>query len=1257
MLRDRRRLRRLSRGERAGSLRHAIDRSRQLVEQRRLRLPAIHVDSSLPISAKWEEIATAITNCPVTIVVGETGSGKSTQLPKLCLGIGRGVRGLIGHTQPRRIAARSVAARVAKELQTDLGDVVGYKIRFRDRVGSDAYVKVLTDGMLLAELESDRELEHYDTIILDEAHERSLNIDFLLGYMQRLLPRRPDLKLIITSATIDPQRFSEYFDGAPVIEVSGKTWPVEVRYQDPAGEEQELEIEPTIAKAINKLPDAEGDVLVFVPGEKEIRQATSLLRKLRLPRTQILPLYARLSIEQQQEVFKPCVGRRIVLATNVAETSLTVPGIRYVIDSGLARISRHRPGRQIQALPIERISQASANQRKGRCGRVARGVCIRLYSETDFLARPEFTEPEILRTSLAAVILRMHQLGLGEIETFPFIEPPTPAMIRDGYRLLEELGAIDSTRSLTPLGRRLARIPLDPRLGRIVLAADHLGCVAEALIVCAALSVRDPRLYPEDAEQTAREHHCRYEDPNSDFLTYLHLWRRYHEQTRGLTRRQKQAYCGENYLSQTRMIEWQDVHKQLLDLAKRLRLSHNNQAAERDVLHQALLSGYLGYVGRKQERNEYLGTRGQKFLIHPASRRRRSAGEWVLCGELVDTNRLYGRTVAAVQPEWIETAAAHLVRREHLNPYWDEKRGKVLAFEQVSLYGLPVIFKRRVPYETVDPVDSRAIFIRQALVSDQLGSSQPFQKHNRALIDQIQQLEHKARRHDILIADESLFDFFDMHVPVGICNRNRFLHWYQRTFSQQPEVLYLSKESLMRHAAEHVTQEQFPNLLLVQGNELQCRYHFAPGHPNDGITVSVPQPLVSQLTAAPFSWLVPGLLLEKIIFLLRKLPKTHRRHLVPITGSAERCLQRLSKQHGSLTASLSRTLEELFGIRVGDEDWDERGLPEHLRVNFEVLDEGGQPVAYGRSIEALRARLEMHSPMASATIPTPDIERSGLAHWDFGDLPGKLQTSSNGTILAGYPTLVDDNTSVSIKVMNSPEESARHHRHGVMRLLLLQLPQHARQLRKGPADIKQMCLNFAATGRCDELRQDLIDASLVETLFDEGDIRTEAAFHAKLDHARRNLIGIHSEISELVHRALELYRICWNESEELNNTSRDDIRQQLKRLVFVGFVEETGLEVLRHMPRYLQAIQIRIERARREPAKDEAGMALMTPLNLRLNLAEQSGHQASESLREYRWLVEEYRVSIFAQSLGTALPVSAKRLDKKWHQIQLKKES
>ncbi len=1259
MRRDRLRLQQRARRLRAGAdpaaLLRALAQAQDRYQRRLAGRPAVAFDDTLPIAARRAEIEATVREHQVVVVCGETGSGKSTQLPKICLALGRGKRGFIGHTQPRRIAARSIAVRLAAELHSAPGHAVGHKMRFSDNVSEDTCIKVVTDGMLLSEVEHDRRLDQYDTLIIDEAHERSLNIDFLLGYLRQLLPRRPDLKLIITSATIDPLGFSRHFDGAPVIEVSGRTYPVEVRYRPLAetdSDRRERQVEVGILKAVDELSAAgPGDILVFLPGERDIRNTAELLRKRRLANTEILPLYARLSSLEQQRIFQPHGGRRIILATNVAETSLTVPGIRYVVDSGLARISRYRPGRQVQALPIEAVSQASADQRKGRCGRTADGICIRLYAETDYAQRPRFTEPEVLRTSLAGVILRMAHLRLGDPAEFPFLDPPTERLINDGYRLLEELAAVDDRRRLTGVGRKLARLPVDPRIGRMLLAAGEQGALAEVLTIAAALSIQDPREYPAQVREQARALHQRYLEPGSDFLSLLKLWSDYHRETKGLNQRRQRNYCRDNLLSYVRMREWMDVRNQLAQLVRELHLTVNARPASAAAIHRSLLAGLLGNIACAHERHEYLGTRGKKLFIHPRSSLFKASPKWFMAAELVDTERLYAHMVAAIQPQWAEQLAPQLVRRQYLEPHWEKRRGEVVAFEQVTLFGLTLVSRRQAHYGAVAPAAARAIFIRAALVAGELGVDAGFLRHNRGLVAQLEELEHKSRRRDVLVSEEQQFTFYDTRVPADVFTARAFHSWRRAAERDQPRCLFMNHEDLMQHDAAAISAERFPDHLEVGANRLALVYHFEPGHINDGVTVRVPLPLLRQLPNQVFTWLVPGLRLEKIIALIKSLPKPQRRHFVPAPDVAERALALLpdADAGASMESALERALHQLAGNRPEALSWDTGKLPLHLKMNFAAIDADGAVIDSDRDLAALQRRLAHRVVPSTAPADTDHgMARKGIRSWDLGNLPQALQRVQQGVKVERYPALVDDTDSVAIRLYADPGEAETAHRTGVRRLLMLALPQHSRFLRKNLPQLQRMCLHFSTAGDCAQLRQDIVDATLDRVIGGELP-RDQAAFQRCTERARSGLMTEANELCALLDGALEQYHTCRGHLDAAPAAARRDIDAQLSWLLYPGFVTHTPAQWLCHYPRYLNAVLARLQRLAHAASRDSQRMQLFEPWWQRLlTLAPEPRAELPPPLSEYRWLLEEYRVSLFAQELKTAVPVSPQRLQRAW---------
>ncbi len=1246
------------------------------IERRRANLPRPQYPEELPVVARREEIARAIAQHPVVIVCGETGSGKTTQLPKICLDLGRGTGGMIGHTQPRRIAARTVAARIATELVSPLGHAVGYKVRFSDRVSPDTYVKVMTDGILLAETQGDRALRAYDTIILDEAHERSLNIDFLLGYLKELLQgasrARPDLKVIVTSATIDAERFSRHFDGAPVIEVSGRLHPVEVRYRplDGRGQaDQEPDLPDAIADAVDELARAPGggDVLVFLPGEREIRETADALTRHRLRGTEILPLYARLSFEEQARVFRPGGARRIVLATNVAETSLTVPGIRYVVDTGLARVNRYSHRSKVEQLQVEPVSQASANQRAGRCGRVAAGVCIRLYSEDDFRARPAYTEPEILRSSLAGVILRMKALGLGDVERFPFLDPPAPRMVADGYQLLAELGAVNEANELTDTGRRLARFPMDPRVARMVLAAGRENCLAEMLVIAAALEVDDPRERPFDRAEAADRAHQRFHDEQSDFLALLKLWRHFEESVEHRkSNRQLAGELREQFLSQRRLREWRDVHHQLAALAGEMSMRVNEKPATYEQVHRALIAGLLGNVGVKgEEAGEYLGARGIRFAIFPGSGLRKKQPKWVLAAELVETTRLYARLAARIEPEWVEACAGELAKRHYFDPHWEKERAMVAAYERVTLYGLTLVPRRRVHYGPINPQEARQVFIRGALVAGEYETRAPFFAHNRQLRRDVEALEHKARRRDVLVSDETIYAFYDGVVPQGIVNGAGFEQWREQAERASPQLLFMTRDYLMRHAAADITEAQFPERIRAGGLEPKLSYRFEPGHALDGVTASVPLHLLNQLDAQQFEWLVPGLIREKIAALFKELPKQLRRHLIPpaqhVTAFLTECEGRGSSVEGKessvegrasrepLTTVLARYVSRITGEPVSPDSWDGAELPSHLRMNFRVVDEAGRELAMGRDLAALKAQLGQAAQLTFATAGS-GIEKSGIRTWDFGELPAEIAFTRGGRRLTGYPALADEGESVAIRLFDTRAAAEGAMRGGVLRLGRLALKEHMRQLDKNLPGFTQAALLLRGLASPDELREDLLTAIADRAILGEDELpRNDKGFEALKQRARTRLPAVRDAGCRLFAAIAEEYQRV-TAARALPQPA-SDVRAQLARLVYKGFLAATPWERLHDIPRYLKAAQRRLDKYPENPerdAKHAAGIAeLWKRYEERAARLRRAG-EADPRLEEFRWHIEELRVSLFAQELKTPYPVSFKRLEKLW---------
>jgi ATP-dependent helicase HrpA len=1227
---------------------------------RRARLPKPEFDPALPIVAKREEIARAIERHQIVIVCGETGSGKTTQLPKICLELGRGVEGLIGHTQPRRIAARATAARIAYELKTELGQAVGFKIRFTDRTSPSTYVKLMTDGILLAETQGDPELRQYDTLIIDEAHERSLNIAFLLGYVRQLLPRRPDLKLIVTSATLDAERFSKHFAGAPVIEVSGRLYPVETRYRPLEPGKDDIDLDEAIVDAVDECARAgPGDVLVFLPGEREIREAAEALRKHHPPHTEILPLYARLSAQEQERVFKPHAGRRIVLATNVAETSLTVPGVRFVVDSGLARVKRYSYRTKVEQLQVERISQAAAKQRAGRCGRVAAGVCIRLYDEEDFGKRPAFTDPEILRSSLAAVILRMKSLALGVVEEFPFVDPPAAKAISDGYALLQELGAVGDDRELTEVGRQLAKLPIDPRIGRMVLAAKEEGALAEALVIAAALAVQDPRERPMDRAQAADEAQKKFADEKSDFLSYLKLWKFFEEGLHHESNRKLHRACQEHFLSFNRMREWRDIHSQLKELVGELGWMIGEPTpdpAQHARLHRALLTGLLGNVGLKTEEGDYLGARGIKFWIHPGSALGKKAPRWVIAAELIETTRLFARCVAGIEPEWIERLGAHLIKRSHADPHWEKSRGDVVALERGTLYGLPVYFNRRVSYGPIDPVESRKIFIRQALVEGDWESRAPFFQHNRRLVREIETLEHKSRRPDVLVDDELIYAFYDSLIPEGVYSAAAFEAWRAQAERGEPKGLFLQRADLMRHQAAGITTELFPHQLEMAGRTFALEYLHDPGEPRDGVTMTVPLIALNQVSAARCEWLVPGLLKDKVQRLAKSLPQKIRHQLGPLPEFAAEFAGSVAPGDTPLAQAIARHARETRNLAIPSDGFRPETLPAHLSMNFRIRDEHGRQLAMGRNLAQLRAELGDKAGAQFAAVAGEGAAISGLTDWSFGALDEMMEVKRGAQTLIGYPGLVDRGDTVDLDVFDSQDSARAAHRAGLRRLFMLQLKDQAKYLEKSLPGVQAMALQFMPLGDADELKTQLVTAAFERTCMAEPLPRNREEFVRRRDEARARVALIAQEIVRLVAAILAERQALAKKLQAAKAFLEPvrDIEAQRARLMPKDFVAATPWERLQHFPRYLKAASLRLDKVRTDPARDRRAMTELAPLEtqwLREEARQRRNGSVDPQLEQFRWLLEELRVQLFAQELKTPVPVSPKRLAKLWQTL------
>jgi ATP-dependent helicase HrpA len=1318
-------------------------------------LPPITYPEELPVSGRREEIAAALRANQVIIVSGETGSGKTTQLPKICLELGRGLNGMIGHTQPRRIAASSTAKRISHELGTPPGEHVGFKVRFADTLTKGAWIKLMTDGILLAETQGDPMLRQYDTIIIDEAHERSLNIDFLLGYLKQLLPKRPDLKVIITSATIDAERFARHFGRtvngelkpAPVIEVSGRLYPVEVRYRPidnvdksgiksataPAGttqpqpskalaanpgpttaaqrQKEQRDMMDAVVDAVDELARiGSGDVLVFLPGEREIRDAAEALRKHHPPHVEILPLFARLSAQEQERVFKISNARRIVLATNVAETSLTVPGIRYVVDAGLARVKRYSYRNKVEQLQIEAIAQSAANQRAGRCGRVAAGVCIRLYEEQDYLLRPKFTEPEILRSSLAAVILRMKSLHLTDVETFPFIEPPPGRAIADGYQLLQELDAVDDANQLTALGRQLAKLPLDPRVGRMILAARDSGCLSELLIIASALSVQDPRDRPLEAQAAADAAHKKFADEKSEFNSYLKIWQWFEAAiAHKKTNRQLQDECRANFLSQMRLREWRDVHSQLLTIVKEQGWHLNQTAATYDQLHIALLSGLLGNVGYKaDDEPHYLGARGIKFHLWPGSTLSKKAGKWVMAAELVDTSRLYARCIAQIQPEWLERVAGHLLKKSWGEPRWEKRTAQVTASERATLYGLVVYSQRRINFALINPVEAREIFIRDGLVGGEFDTRAPFFVHNQKLIREIENLEHKSRRLDVLVDDDLIAAFYDRLLPADVCNGISFEKWHKDATAQTPKLLFLNRDDLMRHEAAGITTELFPKNMTVAGIDMALSFHFEPGAARDGVTLSVPLYALNQVPAERCEWLVPGMLKEKVHLLLKSLPQKLRRNCVPLPDYSARFCETVQNNgifgKGSLLDAIIADIREQLRLAVKLGDFKQETLPAHHFMNFKVIDEHGRQLEMGRNLAALQAEFggqarqsfqklaentriaasdatlarlvggpkpgsgPASAPSAgkgsapvsassspSSSVSTTVVEHSGLTNWTFGELPELLEIERGKQTLIGFPALVDKTTHCDLEVFDDPAEAMRHHRIGLRRLFALQMKEQLKFLDKNIPGLQQMGMQFIALGSQEELRDQIVNCGL-ERAFLQAPLPVNAEeFSQRREQGKARLVLLINEIARLAGQILSEYHALPKKLQAIkaHAAASADIQAQLQGLVSKRFIAEHAYENLTHFPRYLKAIVVRLDKLRADPVRDARLTAEWAAVALPFQRAlKDRGAAADPKMVEFRWLLEELRVSLFAQELRTPMPVSGKRLQKVWDALQ-----
>ncbi|MBD1575654.1 ATP-dependent RNA helicase HrpA [Vibrio sp. S11_S32] len=1258
-----------------------IAKSMMVVQNRSLQKPHIEYPDILPVSQKRDDIADAIANNQVVIIAGETGSGKTTQIPKICSELGRGRTGLIGHTQPRRLAARSVANRIAEEMQTPLGEYVGYKVRFNDQISDNTQIKLMTDGILLAEIQHDRFLNQYDTIIIDEAHERSLNIDFIMGYLKELLPKRPDLKIIITSATIDPERFSNHFNQAPIIEVSGRTYPVDVRYRplnpDDAGSDEKREDHDQlegIFQAVDELCDEPGlgDILIFMNGEREIRDTADALTKRAVGNrsmrdTEVVPLYARLSSAEQNKIFQSHTGRRIVLATNVAETSLTVPGIKYVIDPGTARISRYSYRTKVQRLPIEAISQASANQRKGRCGRVSDGICIRLYSEDDFNTRDEFTDPEIIRTNLASVILQMTSLGLGDIDAFPFVEAPDKRNIQDGVRLLEELGAInpnssDPKKRLTATGRKLARLPIDPRLARMVLEAVKYNCLKEVMIIAAALSIQDPRERPSDKQQASDEKHKRFFHEDSDFLTFVNVWDYLKEQQQALSSNQFRKQCKQDYLNYLRVREWQDVYFQIHQAMREMDTKLNSEPANYEAVHSALLVGLLSHIGMKDaEKSEYQGARNARFHIFPASGLFKKQPKWIMSAELVETSKLWGRIIAKIQPEWIEPLAPHLIKRSYSEPHWSKKQAAVMAHEKVMLYGIPIVPKRTINYGPIDPTLCREIFIRSALVEGDWETKHHFFKQNRQLLKEVEELEHKSRRRDILVDDDELFDFYDQRVDTEVVSGRHFDAWWKKARQTEAELLNFEKAMLFRNDASHVTDLDYPNFWHQNGLKLKLSYQFEPGQAaidqdRDGVTVHIPLPILNQISQEGFDWQIPGLRHELVVSLIKSLPKTLRRNFVPAPNYADAFLSRVSSQEKAmelpLLDALEKELRRITGVEIKRENWQLEQIPDHLKVTFRAVDHRKRKLKEHSDLYELKESLKEKVQQTLSKVADDDIEQQGLHTWSFGELPTVYQQKRGGFEVKAYPALVDSKDSVEIKLFETEQEQQQAMKAGQRRLILLNVPSPIKYLHSNLPNKSKLGLYFNPYGRVLDLIDDCIACGIDKLIEQKGGLVWQPEqFEALKEHVRAELgdtvVDIAEQVETILTTAFSINKKLKGKVDFTMAFALSDIKAQVEGLIFKGFATECGWKRLPDILRYMKAIERRMEKLPIDPNRDRLHMlkvesAVKDYKQLLSKIPK--GVEVPENVKEIRWMLEELRVSFFAQQLGTPYPVSDKRV-------------
>jgi ATP-dependent helicase HrpA len=1236
----------------------AVAKSQRWVASRTAGFPKISL-ADLPVSERADEIRDLIRENQVVVIAGETGSGKTTQLPKICLEAGCGRRGIIGHTQPRRIAARSVASRIAEELNTNLGDKVGYQVRFADQTNRDTLIKLMTDGILLAEIQQDRYLSRYDCLIIDEAHERSLNIDFLLGYLKQILPYRPDLKVIITSATIDVEKFSVHFNDAPVVEVSGRTYPVEIVYDNV--DQSELELDQQI---IDRLKDIEvlgnrGDVLVFLSGEREIREVSLAIRRAQIPHLDVVPLYARLSLAEQRKIFSAHKGRRVVLSTNVAETSLTVPGIGYVIDAGRARLSRYSYRTKVQRLPIEPISQASANQRAGRCGRVQKGTCYRLYTEEDFVNRPEYTDPEIIRTNLAAVILQMLHARIGDIRDFPFIDKPDSRMINDGYKLLEELQAVDKKGALTRLGKMLVAIPLDPKFARMLVEASELGCLNELMIITAGLSIQDPRERPSDKQQAADLSHKQWLDDQSDFLSLVNIWRHFEEKRQQLSRNQFSKYCRANYISPLRMKEWRDLHHQVHSACRGLGLNDNNQPADYKSIHCGLLSGLLGQVANRQDKWEFLGTRNRKLFIFPGSGLSKQPPKWIVAGSLMETAKQYALNVAKIEPEWLSPLASHLVKKTYAEPFYHRRGGQVMAKERQTLFGLTIVDGKLTPYGKIAPEEAREVFIQQALVENGYRGNAVFLSHNQALLDELQALEDRFRRRDLVAEQKVVFQFYNDRVPQGIYNRVAFDKWRSQVEREDPSILKLSRDLLLLRGLSVDEQAQFPQQVSCGGLDFTLCYRFEPGHREDGVTAVIPLPILHQAPRFFFEWLVPGMLRDKCIALIKGLPKQIRRHFVPVPDYVDKILLAVKAQDRPLTEVLAEQLHRLSGVSIADSDWRSDSLDPWYLMNFRLEDENAKGIAVGRSLQQLQLDFKQQINQGLEKASNDSICRQKITAWDFDELPEQVSIARGNITIKAWPCLRDCGEWVDIELRDNPLIADNLSAQGQLRLALLKGRDQVKYLNKNLLRGLDLALKAAAVGDRASLVTAIISASFRQAIFVDGQlIRCRDSFEQSFDQGVSSVVGIAQKYADTIESLLPKLHQCHRQLRSMNLAAvyaKSDIEAQIQRLFSSETLASINLQQITQYPRFMRALEIRLEKLPLQVAKDRQYMNelqnFLAPLHEQLHNRDVLSRDLVDALDDFAWAVEEYRVSLFAQQLKTRVPISAKRLHKQWDQL------